>query len=45
MSDRKSAVLVLAVLGAAACSSVHAAGGDVPRYQVDPWWPQMLPAA
>ncbi|MGA2563931.1 MAG: hypothetical protein ABSF96_10260 [Steroidobacteraceae bacterium] len=43
MSGFRSAVLGLAVLGASAFSLVRAASDDVPRYKVDPYWPQELP--
>jgi hypothetical protein len=39
----RSAAIWLAVLGALAFSSVRAASDDVPRYKVDPYWPQELP--
>jgi NHL repeat len=43
MSGFRSAALGLAVLGASALWSVRAASDDVPRYKVDPYWPQELP--
>jgi len=39
----RSAVLGLTLLGACAAAPLHAAGDDVPRYKVDPFWPQELP--
>jgi DNA-binding beta-propeller fold protein YncE len=43
MSGFRRAALGLAVLCASALSSVRAASDDVPRYKVDPYWPQELP--
>jgi len=43
MSSFRSAALVLVVLGASAFSLLHAASDAVPRYKVDPYWPQELP--
>jgi DNA-binding beta-propeller fold protein YncE len=43
MSGFRSAALGLALLGASAFSSVRAASDNVPRYKVDPYWPQELP--
>jgi len=43
MSGFRSAAICLAVLGAWVFSSVRAASDDVPRYKVDPYWPQELP--
>jgi DNA-binding beta-propeller fold protein YncE len=43
MSGFRSAALGLVVLGASALLSVRAASDDVPRYKVDPYWPQELP--
>jgi DNA-binding beta-propeller fold protein YncE len=37
------AALGLALLGACAAAPLHAAGDEVPRYRVDPFWPQELP--
>jgi NHL repeat len=43
MSGFRSAALGLAVLCASALSPVRGASDDVPRYKVDPYWPQELP--
>ena len=43
MSGFRSAAIGLAVLGASAFSWAYAASDDVPRYKVDPYWPQELP--
>jgi hypothetical protein len=43
MPGFRSVMLGLALLGGSAFSLVRAASDDVPRYKVDPYWPQELP--
>lgn len=43
MQTIKRTVCGLAALAAWICAPVHAAGGGVPHYTVDPYWPKQLP--